>query len=502
MGILLYLLLFMFYPPYNLTVTEAQREWIENAIGWMRSTFGDEVLLNKPVLTPGCWELNIPFTQTAEDADHLLEVLVKVMDIKEPVKLDWYSPAEREVGASGEYFETGIFLQGEASLENAGGLYLGKRGDDAFHIELSTRNENDPNAILATLAHELSHIKLLGEGRIIRNNEHLTDLLIIIFGLGIFNSVEAFTYERTARSWTVGYSGYLSQMEWGYALALHSWLRGEAAPAWLKFVPADVEADFRRSMAFMTEHPELVMNFEFEGNDIPPHPDAPQQTILTEEEKQNILSTRRSAYHLFKENAEKAAVELYNRFKAEEKDPYVLGIAFLAQVRTKNFLQGEELLQYLKQNYTLTERQMFFAARFYSQQGKYETAIAYYDWILSLNPFDTASMNNLGFMLNRLKRYEEAIGYFNDALDIEPEFAFALNNRGLAKIETGDAEGGLADIKESLKRNPDNAYAYRNLGIYYMQQRKRMEALKNFEKAAELDPATDDIAALIDRVSG
>src|SRR5258708_16168780 len=90
--------------------------------------------------------------------------------------------------------------------------------------------------LIATIAHELAHIKLLGEERMSKNNEPLTDLTTIIFGLGIFGANSAATFQTGKFSWSHGRQGYLSQMDWGYALGVFAHIRGENFTDWSKYL--------------------------------------------------------------------------------------------------------------------------------------------------------------------------------------------------------------------------------------------------------------------------
>lgn len=62
--------------------------------------------------------------------------------------------------------------------------------DDDGYIEILVEEKQleNPLSLIATLAHEMAHYKLLGEGRTGENDEVLTELTVLIFGLGIFNA--------------------------------------------------------------------------------------------------------------------------------------------------------------------------------------------------------------------------------------------------------------------------------------------------------------------------
>lgn len=53
---------------------------------------------------------------------------------------------------------------------------------------MALRELDEPEHMIATLAHEIAHIKLLGENRMEENDEIMTDLKTLFFGLGVFNA--------------------------------------------------------------------------------------------------------------------------------------------------------------------------------------------------------------------------------------------------------------------------------------------------------------------------
>jgi hypothetical protein len=117
-------------------------------------------------------------------------------------------------------------------------------------------------ALVATIAHELSHVLLLGDARISpdrEDHEPLTDLLTIYFGLGIFSANAAFEYYREHRGRNT-YSraarlGYLTEPMFGYALARYAWLRGEAEPGWARFLDTNPRSFLKRGLRYLARVP-------------------------------------------------------------------------------------------------------------------------------------------------------------------------------------------------------------------------------------------------------
>jgi hypothetical protein len=137
--------------------------------------------------------------------------------------------------------------------------FIGKKEDGKYHIGLESKYLNKPEQMIATLAHELAHIKLLGEERLKKNNETLTDLTTIIFGLGMFGANSAFQFRNSFDSWGYSRVGYLTQMDWGYALALLAFIKDEKSPDWSKFLTLNVRSDFEQSERFIDKNRNLIL---------------------------------------------------------------------------------------------------------------------------------------------------------------------------------------------------------------------------------------------------
>ena len=122
----------------------------------------------------------------------------------------------------------------------------------------------DPMSLVATVAHELGHVILLGRGLVnadTEDHEPLTDLLTVFLGLGIFtaNSAAQFRQFQNERQfgWSTQHLGYLSQRMFGYALAKFAIERGDQA-AWASHLTTNVRSDFKNSKKWLERNPQYV----------------------------------------------------------------------------------------------------------------------------------------------------------------------------------------------------------------------------------------------------
>jgi hypothetical protein len=143
-------------------------------------------------------------------------------------------------------------------------------------IGLDTREASDPAYLTAIIAHELCHVRLLGEGRVTatrKDHERLTDLLTVYLGFGVFTANAAFSFGKAARSWSIqpqgdldertlnaarndGYSrlGYLTEQEFGYAMACRCWLRHETEPAWISHLDPGPRTYLKQGLTYLSRN--------------------------------------------------------------------------------------------------------------------------------------------------------------------------------------------------------------------------------------------------------
>jgi hypothetical protein len=218
-----------------------QQAWIESSMLWFVDQFGREVVM-RDVVPPTRDFLPDPYSgKPGEVADLFFG---RMWDRFEPQVREVMLSLDRAHGERGE----------RKDGAKAVGHYQVK--DGVPFVWLDRKLASDLVYLVAVMAHELCHVRLLGEGRIDpdrKDQERLTDLLTVFFGFGIFTTNVALEFAEADRRWKahpIGYLdeyrlnaarnngvrclGYLDEPEFGYALACYAWLRGEAYPAWAK----------------------------------------------------------------------------------------------------------------------------------------------------------------------------------------------------------------------------------------------------------------------------
>ena len=463
------------------SVKEPVRVWIESSFTWMIKNFGIEQLIQNDPLTPDYANFPFKFTSKESDAENAVVFLCTQMNILEPVKVHVYQEGLREVG--------GLYLAPHEEERYSSGLYWGKDNDGVYHVGLEKKMLGNPKLIVGVLSHELSHIKLLGEERIRKNNEHLTDLTSLFFGTGIFNAV-------------IG-GGYLSEMEWGYALAIYAYLRGEEMPEWINFLDRNIKLDFKQSSNFIRDNSELILASP-DISEAPMHPNykaikSEGISFLDALQGNKLYDEYRQAYEFYREKRYlEAGATFYIIFCKGDRNWEVLRLGFYALLVSQEFEKAVEMAEAHELLCGMTSEQFTNIASANASLGQMGKAIAYCEKALEQNPFNSNALNNMGYYLNRMSRFDEALEFLDEALELDPSFAIAYNNRGLAKIKVGKLSEGLIDIERSLKLSPDNAYSYRNKGVYHLEKQEYEQALNLFQKAKMLDDKTDNIDELIE----
>lgn len=245
-------------------IDKPMRLWMENNFLWLVKQFGKKNIASGPMLLPTPDHFPIKYDGSKESMIKTAEIVANQMEINiNDIILDNYEQNLHEFSGG---FGYPIFSQVEKASDEklSAGMYFGKNKQGKYEIFIEKKNLSDPENLVATLAHEFSHIKLLGEKRRIFNDEALTDLTPVVFGLGIFNANSSFKEHKTFNSYGYNSIGYLKQKEWGYALALYAWYQKEENPDWIKFLRPNIKSGFKKSMNFIRANKDKIFFEKYE----------------------------------------------------------------------------------------------------------------------------------------------------------------------------------------------------------------------------------------------
>lgn len=232
------------------------KEWIENAFDWLIEELGIEILRDVEVLLPIEEHFPDAFDGSNASIRRMVDRVCGYMDVDpKSVEVRFY---RNEDGSSIHQFaasESGQHALGTYRMHN--GKYL---------ISLDTSQTGNAQAMVATIAHELGHVILLGEDRLDPDHpdhEPMTDLLTVFYGFGVFNGNSVFSFEQwtnvSGQGWRAERRGYLTEEMFGYALALFASVRGESKPDWAPYLNTNVRSYFRSSTKFIDANkPNLI----------------------------------------------------------------------------------------------------------------------------------------------------------------------------------------------------------------------------------------------------
>jgi hypothetical protein len=228
-------------PAPKCPVEPEMRAWIDSRWKWLEEQFGVAFLRGRDVILPSPDYFPEPYEGSEDDIRRMIERVCEYMSIDpETIEISFYDDSDP---IADHPMFAGAMRPGTAGLYHADG---GK-----YRIWLEVGGLEDPLGLVATMAHELSHVHLLGHGRIpdeTEDHEPLTDLLTVFMGLGVFtaNSVirEKHWNEGQYSGWQMSRKGYLGMREFGYAFACFARSRGEESPNWARELRPDVRAAF------------------------------------------------------------------------------------------------------------------------------------------------------------------------------------------------------------------------------------------------------------------
>lgn len=193
---------------------------------------------------------NRDFDGSEEDAKCILARCMQLMKIAEDkIILEFYKDNTQTL-EDGTIVTTAADVMGRSS--GAAGTYRKEGGKSV--IRINRGQLKNPESLIATISHELAHEKLLGENRIIENDEYLTDLTAIVFGFGVFIANAKFQFSSGMKSgfgWQMQSQGYLPEQVTAYAMASLALKKKETAYPYQTYLDTSVATYFEDSLAFL-----------------------------------------------------------------------------------------------------------------------------------------------------------------------------------------------------------------------------------------------------------
>lgn len=225
----------------------AAKGWVEERLQWLSDEFDDHAFNGRRLVLPTAEFFPDPYDGSERAIRKMLDRVCDYMDvIPDLVELKFLSdPGD-------------LWLVNESgkALPHTAGSY--EEGPRKFIIRIARSELDDTMGLVGTIAHELAHVRLLGENRIRSDeydNELLTDLTVVFFGLGIFLA-------NTPRNWDSQYTEwpdtdlrkpeYMTPPMFGWALAHLAWFRGEDRPMWARHLNSGARANLKQGIRYLT----------------------------------------------------------------------------------------------------------------------------------------------------------------------------------------------------------------------------------------------------------
>ena len=227
-------------------VDRAAKVWIEERLEWLSKEFPQSAFTGKPVILPTAEFFPDRYDPSEDSVRALLDRVCGYMGV---------SPSVVELKLISQVGKVWLVNESGKYLPQAAGTY--EEGHSQFVVRIDKSGLDDPMSLVGTIAHELAHVRLMGEGRVdgdIFDNELLTDLTVVFHGLGIFLANSPRVWESQFTKWpgtNLNKTEYMSPPMFGYALAHMAWFQKESRPVWAKHLHGGARANLKQGIRYL-----------------------------------------------------------------------------------------------------------------------------------------------------------------------------------------------------------------------------------------------------------
>ena len=218
----------------------AAKRWIEQRLEWLAKQFGLHILLEAPVILPTAEFFPDPWDGSPKAVRRMFRRVCGYMCV---------DPESIEIKLFNDRPMSDTFSAGKWQVSDK----FGKAGK----VSIDHSGVYRPGDLVGTMAHELAHQRLLGDGRADPDefdNELLTDLTAVYHGFGAFlaNNPRKSTGQLGYWPGTKLYMPeYLSEPMLGYAMAHIAWFRDEDWPPWASHLRWAPRAVFKQGLRYL-----------------------------------------------------------------------------------------------------------------------------------------------------------------------------------------------------------------------------------------------------------
>ncbi|MER6191023.1 hypothetical protein [Streptomyces cyaneofuscatus] len=246
-------------------VPPKDRERVERWMTWCVKEFGPEAVKRETAL-PSSGLFPADFAGTPAQVEELVGRVCMVMGVDPgDVRVRYFDSADEAPDA----------LRSGSRRHRTVGRY--HKADGHAVIELDLREAGQPAVLTAIIAHELGHVRLLGEDRVQGldvDHERLTDLVTVFLGMGFFTANAAYRFTKSVQGFSVlplgdltermltgtaldptHHLGYLTERQFGYALACYCLLRSETDPPWSRRLEPGARAALQQGLRYLHRRP-------------------------------------------------------------------------------------------------------------------------------------------------------------------------------------------------------------------------------------------------------
>ena len=195
----------------------------------------------------------------------------------------------------------------------------------------------------------------------------------------------------------------------------------------------------------------------------------------------------------FQDEYERALIEYYQALLYDSTSAQILKAIARNLIRLQSYESAINYLKKSEKNNPQDRETLNYLAEAYYNQQDFQNSILYYNRLLTLDPYNSSTQNNLIFLYSHLKMEQELLNFYKHMMSYYPDDTKYAVQYALANIRMKNTAEAEKVLQQVVKKDSSDLNVLFVLGNLYEVKKDTNNALRTYKNILLLEPSNEEV---------